>query len=439
MASASIIYDKRTPKKDGTYPVVIRIIHNRKMRAISTGYSCEEDDWDKKNLRIKQSKKFSNAGRANSDISNLHNKACNYIFENKKKLHLLTIDELRKLIIDYDPEKEKQNEDAEESKDYFLKYGYAVVERLIAESTPEKDRTGTAAATEIALNCFKRFLDLRGLEDIKFSDIDHKLLLSFEADCLSGRIKGKYKTKAISINGLASYLRHLRTLINLAISDNLLSPEKYPFRKYKIKRQKPLKRAVKKNVLYDIRKKEYEEGTVLWHNKNYLFFMFNTRGMNFIDLTRLRVSDIKDDRIIYIRRKTKRVYDIKLTQEAKDILKHYLPGKKPTDYVFPIMADVLDRDDLTLKEKGFIQSYKLKEHNRFLKIIGGPNFTSYVIRHSWATIAKYNNVPTSIIKEGLGHEDESTTQSYLDDFENEILDNVNEMVVQATSEETQKT
>lgn len=434
MASASIIYDTRNPKKDKTNPIVIRIIHNRKMTSIKTGYSCLTDDWDEGKLKIKQSKDFSNAGRANSDISNLQAKASNVIEKNEKKLHLLSIDELRNLILDYDPEKEKKNEEAEENRNYFLKYGYEVVDRLIAESTPEKDRTGTAGATETALNCFKKFLALRGLEDIKFSDLDHKVLQSFETDCLSGRLKGKYKKKACGINGLATYLRHLRTVINLAIADELMLPEKYPFRKYKIKRQKPQKRAVKKTVLGDIRKQEYEKGSVMWHNKNYLFFMFNARGMNFIDLSRLRVSNISKDRISYIRRKTKRVYDIKLTQEAKDILQHYLPGKKETDYVFPIMADILDRDDMTLKEKGRSQADRLKQHNKYLKKIGGSTFTSYVIRHSWATIAKYSNVPTSVIKEGLGHEDEATTQSYLDDFENEVLDDVNEMVVNATAE-----
>lgn len=439
MASASIIFDKRSPKKDGTYPIVIRIIHNRKMRPITTGYSCSDDDWEISKLKIRHSKEFPNAGRANADIADLLAKANKVINKNEKKLHLLTIDELRNLILDYDPEREKQEEEAEENKDYFLRYSKGIVAKLIAESTPERDRTGTAMATETALTCFEKFLKLRGLDDIKFSEIDHKLLQSFEADCLSGRIIGKYKKKPMGINGLATYLRHLRTIINLAIADNILSPEKYPFRKYKIKRQRPRKRAVKKDVLGEIRKKQYDEGSVMWHNKNYLFFMFNTRGMNFIDLSRLKVKDINNDRIFYIRRKTKRPYDIKLTQEAKDILKYYLTSKKPDDYVFPIMADILDREDLTLNEKRLFQNDRLKQHNKYLKRIAKDcniptNFTSYVIRHSWATIAKYNNVPTSIIKDGLGHEDEATTQSYLDDFENEVLDNVNEMVVQMTTE-----
>lgn len=54
--------------------------------------------------------------------------------------------------------------------------------------------------------------------------------------------------------------------------------------------------------------------------------------------------------------------------------------------------------------------------------------TSYVARHSWATIAKRSGVPTAVISEGLGHTTENTTQVYLDSFENEVLDAANRLI-----------
>lgn len=54
--------------------------------------------------------------------------------------------------------------------------------------------------------------------------------------------------------------------------------------------------------------------------------------------------------------------------------------------------------------------------------------TTYVARHSWATIAKRQGISTAIISEGLGHETEQTTQVYLDSFENDVLDLANELV-----------
>jgi integrase len=54
--------------------------------------------------------------------------------------------------------------------------------------------------------------------------------------------------------------------------------------------------------------------------------------------------------------------------------------------------------------------------------------TTYVSRHSWATIAKRQGVPTAVISEGLGHETERTTQIYLDSFENDVLDAANDLI-----------
>jgi site-specific recombinase XerD len=71
--------------------------------------------------------------------------------------------------------------------------------------------------------------------------------------------------------------------------------------------------------------------------------------------------------------------------------------------------------------------------NKKLKDIGDfaeleEPLSTYTARHSWATIAKRMGVATAIISEGLGHDSEETTQIYLDSFENEILDDANEMI-----------
>ena len=50
------------------------------------------------------------------------------------------------------------------------------------------------------------------------------------------------------------------------------------------------------------------------------------------------------------------------------------------------------------------------------------NLTTYVARHSYATVLKRSGVPTSIICESLGHSSERVTQIYLDSFENKQLD-----------------
>lgn len=48
--------------------------------------------------------------------------------------------------------------------------------------------------------------------------------------------------------------------------------------------------------------------------------------------------------------------------------------------------------------------------------------TTYVARHSFATILKKSGVNIGIISEALGHQDIKTTQIYLSRFDNEQVD-----------------
>jgi site-specific recombinase XerD len=56
---------------------------------------------------------------------------------------------------------------------------------------------------------------------------------------------------------------------------------------------------------------------------------------------------------------------------------------------------------------------------------------TYSARHSWATIAKNEGIPISLISEGLGHTSEKTTQIYLASFPVDAVNRVNESVAAA--------
>jgi len=55
--------------------------------------------------------------------------------------------------------------------------------------------------------------------------------------------------------------------------------------------------------------------------------------------------------------------------------------------------------------------------------------TTYVSRHSWATIAKSKNVPVNVISDALGHESIATTQIYLASIDASVIDRVNELII----------
>ena len=52
MATLNLVLDKRRVKKDCTYPVVFRLIANRKQAFITTGISINEQDYDEKNSLV---------------------------------------------------------------------------------------------------------------------------------------------------------------------------------------------------------------------------------------------------------------------------------------------------------------------------------------------------------------------------------------------------
>lgn len=54
--------------------------------------------------------------------------------------------------------------------------------------------------------------------------------------------------------------------------------------------------------------------------------------------------------------------------------------------------------------------------------------SSYTARHTWATLAKYCQVPEEVISEGLGHSSLQITRTYLKSFQNGELAHANKLV-----------
>lgn len=99
----------------------------------------------------------------------------------------------------------------------------------------------------------------------------------------------------------------------------------------------------------------------------------------------------------------------------------YFPGLPETE-AFTYIAE-----DLQHRIWAGTDNNKLKE----ISAIAGlqMNLTMYVSRHSWASIAKSQNIPLSIISEGMGHDSENTTQIYLASLVNSMIDKANEMIL----------
>ena len=147
--------------------------------------------------------------------------------------------------------------------------------------------------------------------------------------------------------------------------------------------------------------------------------------MNFKDIACIRFGDIMNDRVYYARHKTKKEMSCRLIAQAKEIIATYNNKEhSDEDYVFPI----LDRHVHITEQQIFNRLHKtLVRINQELKKLGKDAgiklpLSTYVARHTFATVLKRSGVDVAIISEALGHSDVSTTQIYLDSFENSQID-----------------
>lgn len=249
--------------------------------------------------------------------------------------------------------------------------------------------------------------------NIYFVDIDVSWLKRYEAwlrkqGLASNTIKGKFVD--------------IRTMYNIAIDENIVKVEHYPFRKFKIAKlqQETAKRAISKEDISRII--EYKTDNPLVQFAIDIFtFSYIMGGINFVDISTLTKENMMDNRLVYIRHKTKKLIQLPLQDKAIELIEKYHDDGNP--YLFPILKAYHKTE-----QQKFNRVHKIISNvNTRLKKIGKEleipiTLTTYVARHSHATVLKKAGVATSIISESLGHSSEKITQVYLDSFGNEQMD-----------------
>jgi site-specific recombinase XerD len=397
MASAKIILYKHKVLDNGTSPIVIQIIHKRIRRIFSLKCYAKINNWDdvQKKIKIKNKADRRLIIEQNLYIQSMLLKAQETIFNFEKNNKAFTADDvIRKL---------KGNDSAN-----FISFTLSIIDELKKES-----RFGNARSFATTLSMLKKFLDT---DDISFDLIDYKFLKQFDTYLIS---RGNVQ------NTRTYYFKAIRAIYNRAIKEGVAKRDNYPFREFKIKFEKTQKRALTKEEISKIKNLNITNPAVN-ETRDYFMFSFYCMGMSFVDIAHLKTKNIFKNRIIYARQKTSQKYNIKLTEPALKILNKYADLSNPEEFLFPILRN----NTRPLFE---YYKYKLTKHNLHLKDIQKKldlslTLTSYVARHSWATIAKRAGISTAIISEGLGHTTEKTTQIYLDSFENSVLDEANKII-----------
>lgn len=278
-------------------------------------------------------------------------------------------------------------------------------------------KVGTAGKYETC----KSLLEQCNLGKKRFEQVDLQYLQDFEA----------YMTrKGNSSNSLATSFSVLRAIYNKAVKQKVFAETENPFRQYNIGRfwKSTRKRAITKEDVRTIQLLVLPESTEsysLSFARDIFLFSYCVAGINFKDIATLKYGDIQNGRIYYQRHKTGKELNSPILPQTRAILERYSkPYASPDDYIFPI----LDRHIHKSEQQICNRVHKVIGHvNANLKRIAEMaglhvNLTTYVARHTFATVLKRSGVNIAIISESLGHSDLETTQIYLDSFENSQID-----------------
>lgn len=246
----------------------------------------------------------------------------------------------------------------------------------------------------------------------------------------------KYQ-KLISVGTAEStisfYLRNYYRIWNMAIKDGYCSREEHhPARFIKFqpyKRIKTKKRSINQDFLGDIMDLKFDIDSRKFRSHLLLRFIYYGRGINFGDMCKLKWEDIANGTIRYTRSKNHREYDYILHPKALEVINCFsdYPLQSDAGYIFPFLMSI---HDTPRKIDTRIES-ALKDFNEDLKEMAEAvgwerKFTSYSLRHGFATHLRNNKVDISIIKEALGHELEQQTIVYLDDLDDQpVADEIN--------------
>ena len=306
------------------------------------------------------------------------------------------------------------------------------------------------------LNKLEDFLHKERKKDLLFSELTPEFLSSFD-NFLHTRKNERDKGRLLHQNTIQTIFNRFRSLVLRAIEMGYLTYDKNPFLLFKYTGVKTQKEKLDKAELDALLTLKLEEGSLLWHCRNYFFFSFYCAGIRVADLIQLRWCNISNEgRLNYQMGKNHKIRDLVLVEQAKKILSHYImDGQKKTDYIFPLLkADkpyskavtIADKDTLPIEIKKQLYndiSAKTALINKYLKKLATmagieKRLSMHISRHSFARLAKMEGTDNSILQSLLAHSSVAITEGYMGQFDTSTTDEALQNIFNKNSDKSDK-
>ena len=285
------------------------------------------------------------------------------------------------------------------------------------------------------INKLDAFRKKRRMADITVADMTVELLTRFD-NFLHKWENEREPGTLLHPNTIEVQFNILRTLVHRAIEVGIMEASKDPFLVFKYKGVKTVKEKLDDSEMERIINLELEEGSLIWHCKNYFLFSYYCAGIRAADLIQLRWGNVTTSgRLHYQMGKNHKERDLLLVEQAIEILRHYQrEDAKATDYIFPLLSNdaeyagyvtQADKDRMRpeLRHKMYQDiSSKNALINKYLKKIAEKAeiekpLSMHISRHSFAHIAQESGAESSAIKNILGHSNLATTERYMGSFD----------------------
>ncbi len=410
MATYKLFLFSGNVRKNGTYPVSIRITKDRKSKLISTNLAATEKEWDSDSARYISDKRIvPEYKKLNARLSELEARINEVMRDFEKDRIDWTLNQFEEVFLNKTP---KGN-----VKDYF---------NSLITTLRDTNHFGNA-------ECYSRTMHMLELFDSKFDtrvfpEIDIKYVKAFDV---------YMQKRGCSGNTRKFYFKALRACMNKAMQDKEASESTYPFGKggFNIAslEEETAKRYLPNDYMEKLKSTVMGNSTLEMTRRLFLFTYY-CYGISFVDAALLSKKNIirynGGDYIVYKRHKTKdakkvKPIQIKVTDTILELLDWFRANAiLIEDYLLPIVS----REGYKGQQLYNHIRSRFSRNNKNLKNLASAleitdmKLTSYVSRHTMAMTLQDNQIPREVISQILGHSDLVTTNTYLDSFNTNVID-----------------
>lgn len=386
--TVAVVLDKYKPKRNGLYPVRIRVTYRRQRQYYPTGKDLTLEQWERIPLTRNRDLKTIRESIANSfDI----------VRQN--------VDELATLAgFSFEALNTRLKSGATDTINTAFRAKIADLN--------EQNRVGNAIVYNNVLKGLERFAG----DKIRFDVVTVEWVKKYEKFLHS-------EDKTTSTIGI--HLRTLRTILNEARRSGIIKESQYPFGRgrYEIQAGEGRKLALTLDQIGKIAR--YEDGSdATAKYRDYWMFLYLCNGINMADFVKLKYGDIVNGELCFVRQKTERTtrtrkeIHVIVSEPMQKIIDRRGNVPEPDNYIFPVLTG----NETALEQKRKTQ-YLTRAINKRMTMIGKAlgidHISTYTARHSFATVLKRSGANIAYISESLGHQDLKTTENYLASFERE--------------------